>query len=287
MKKGVAWATYVGKLALAQHDDKHKPDHDLPPKQRGTTRHQKFRQPTVPTEAKVLRRFTWASRSLGTVEFTEDLHDEEDCIPSQPTTLAQQCIAKWREAEVTDDPAETRVRRYMAAFNCRGRCDGDGRRVYPNTQLGKHFGHEDLDLLKPQDALGHVIMVAGMPPEQFFWCRICGAHTARRARNLAKVCSRRMRNPRVTKLLELGKHPYESGNPLLATMPRRLTIRDVGGTCYSFQGDSDGSITGNERTMPRVIRPLDTVTSDKCIPLVECFSEEEDPFGFGVGLDAP
>ena len=82
MKRGFEWAVYIGKIALAQHDDVHRPDHNLPPKQRCTARHQKARLPSVPTEAKVLRRFTWAARSLGTVEFTEDLHDEEECVLS-------------------------------------------------------------------------------------------------------------------------------------------------------------------------------------------------------------
>ena len=95
-----------------------------------------------------------------------------------------------------------------------------------------------------------------------------------------------MKNPRVTKLLELGKHPYDSGNPLLATLPRRLTVRDIGGTCNSYQGDSDDSITADERSLPRVVCPSAALTADTCIPQFDSYYEEENPFGFGVGLDA-
>ena len=95
-----------------------------------------------------------------------------------------------------------------------------------------------------------------------------------------------MRNPRVARLLELGRHPYDSGNPLLTTMPRRLTLRDVGGTCNGFQGDSDGSITADERTLPRVLAPNCATTLDPCISVLSgSISDDENPFGFGIELD--
>ena len=53
-------------------------------------------------------------------------------------------------------------------------------------------------------------------------------------------------------LLMAGRHPYTDGNPLLATMPRRLTYRDIGGCPDSLEEGSDASITGDEHTPPCV-----------------------------------
>ena len=63
------------------------PDHTLPQRNRKKEQKLKHNQPAVPIQAKVIRRITWASRSLGTVEYTDDLF-EERAKAEQRRTLA-------------------------------------------------------------------------------------------------------------------------------------------------------------------------------------------------------
>ena len=275
MKRGTEWATWVGRAALAQRSKDYFPDHTLPPPRRGKVKNLKLKRPTIPQEAKVIRKFPCAARSLGTVEFTEDLHDELDETHAAPTTQAIETLQKWRTAPVTDDPAEARVRRYMSVFRCHGGNAATGKRLLPN-----YLGHEDLDELLPSSALGHRMQVAGLPPRQYFWCQTCGAHSGRRARNLTRHCMRKMRNPKAIFYLDAGRHPYEENHPMLATQPRRLTTRDVGGVGHGWQADSDGSITGDERMLPAILRSSATGQQ-------HCADEEvENPFGFDLSLDS-
>ena len=88
-----------------------------------------------------------------------------------------------------------------------------------------------------------------------------------------------MSNPRVATLLMAGRHPYHDKNPLLATMPRRLTYRDIGGSPYSVDCGSDASITGDERTPP--IRNTDDGHCTSNIPE----TWDDDPLGFSCSLD--
>ena len=159
----------------------------------------------------------------------------------------------------------------MLAFKCHGATTSAGKRLLP-----KCLGPEDLEELLPSSALGHRMMVAGIPPRQYFWCQACGAHTARRAGNLTKPCTITMKNTRVIQFLDAGRHPYEAEHGLLATPPRRLTTRDVGGIGHDPNADSDCSITGDARTLPSVVR--------KCAHSAE--DEIENPFGFMLSLDA-
>ena len=164
----------------------------------------------------------------------------------------------------------------MQSFKCKAASYGRGLRLLPNSAA---FGDEDLSALRQNDALKHTIYVAGLPPEQFFWCAGCGAHTARRARNLTKQCTNKMSNPRVAALLMAGRHPYLDKNPLLATMPRRLTYRDIGGSPYSVDCDTEASITGDECTPP--FRPTDDGQCTSSVPQ----TWDDDPFGFSYSLD--
>ena len=85
-----------------------------------------------------------------------------------------------------------------------------------------------------------------------------------------------MKNLRAIRFLDAGRHPYEAERGLLATPPRRLTTRDVGGIGHDPSADSDCSITGDERTLPSVVRKCALSTED----------EIENPFGFSLSLDA-
>ena len=159
----------------------------------------------------------------------------------------------------------------MSVFRCHGGNAATGKRLLPN-----YLGHEDLDELLPSSALGHRMQVAGLPRRHYFWCQTCGAHTGRRARNLTKQCTRKMRNPKVIYYLDAGRHPYEGDQPMLATQPRRLTTRDVGGVGHGRQADSDGRITADERMLPPILR-------QQC--MYEAEEEVENPFGFYNSLD--
>ena len=86
-----------------------------------------------------------------------------------------------------------------------------------------------------------------------------------------------MRNPKAIYYLDAGRHPYEENHPMLATQPRRLTTRDVGAVGHGRQADSDGSITGDERILPSILR-----SSGTC-DLAE--QDIENPFGFYCSLD--
>jgi len=163
MKRGSEWASWVGRTALAQRDGIHEPDHTLPQQNRREPKRTNMREPVVPTQAKVIRRCPWAVRSLGTVEFTGDLHDEDEAYHSLPTSQAVEVLNKWRPTPINHSPAETRVRRYMMAFKCHGGPTTMGKRLLPRS-----FGSEDLEELLPSDALGHHMMVAGLPPRQYF-----------------------------------------------------------------------------------------------------------------------
>ena len=139
-----------------------------------------------------------------------------------------------------------------------------------------------MGLLNPSDAMGHLMYVAGLPPNQYFWCDRCGAHTAKRARNLTKSCPKIMRNPAVAKLLRDGKHPYDDGHPLLSTMPRRLTYRDVGPSAKRCKSDSEASITGIDEELPSVLRPPNPAVAQHHAYEVEF---DTNPFGFPVNFD--
>ena len=59
----------------------------------------------------------------------------------------------------------------------------------------------------------------------------------------------------------------------------------VGGICVGYQGDSDGSVTADEKVLSRSIDPRVMSTPDTCIPFRDSLDEEENPFGFDMGLD--
>ena len=84
-----------------------------------------------------------------------------------------------------------------------------------------------------------------------------------------------MKNTRVIQFLDAGRHPYEAEHGLLATPPRRLTTRDVGGIGHDPNADSDSSITGDDHTLPSVLRKG-----------ANCAEDIENPFGFMFNLDA-
>ena len=83
-----------------------------------------------------------------------------------------------------------------------------------------------------------------------------------------------MANPRALNRLMNGRHPVEDND--LATMPRRMTINDVGIAPKEQNTWSDASFTGGDRPPPTV----SVTRCDDGLPL-----SDEDPFGFGFGID--
>ena len=102
-----------------------------------------------------------------------------------------------------------------------------------------------------------------------------------RARNLTKPCRGKVANPRVLSKLSQGKHPYDDKN--LATVPRRMTVDDVGYASKEQGSWSDGSVTGCEReVLPTP--PAQSISQHCGIAQMEP-SSDEDVFGFGGGID--
>ena len=70
-----------------------------------------------------------------------------------------------------------------------------------------------------------------------------------------------------------GRHPAD--DTVLATLPRRMTINDVGITPKEYNTWSDASYTGDERPLPTSHGTMDVGRT----------GSDEDPFGFGFDLD--
>lgn len=71
-------ATWAGVAAAMQYDgDFEGCDHDVKPKDACRPKRTKAARVEVPPEAKALRKFPWASRSLGTCEYVEDIHCDD------------------------------------------------------------------------------------------------------------------------------------------------------------------------------------------------------------------
>ena len=135
--------------------------------------------------------------------------------------------------------------------------------------------------LPTEAALGHRMHTAGMPPNQFFWCSRCAAHTCQRARNLTKPCKGKIANPRALSRLTAGRHPYDDKN--LATQPRRLSVQDVGFAPKEQDTWSEDSLTGCER--PNTAEVVNVLTNTVNSSGMHDVEVDEDPFDFGFGLD--
>ena len=81
--------------------------------------------------------------------------------------------------------------------------------------------------------------------------------------------------------LSKGRSPYGTRG-LLATAPRRMTMRDVGCVGLGCSADSDSAITGDELDLPTPLRP----PVDPSHQHLSYEYADENPFGFSLGLDA-
>ena len=87
-----------------------------------------------------------------------------------------------------------------------------------------------------------------------------------------------MANPRA-KRLAAEKHPRDDTD--LATAPRRMTMRDVGGIGLGCSADDDSNVTGDERSLPTPVRPRE----EHALLLHQYVDVDENPFGFSLDLD--
>ena len=90
------WAKWTGKAAALQYDKEFEGcDHDIRDRHSSNHRTGKKARVNIPDEARVLRKFPWASRSLGSIEYVSELHHqgikaaEEDVVLSQATRASK------------------------------------------------------------------------------------------------------------------------------------------------------------------------------------------------------
>ena len=214
------WARWVGFAAAKQYEAGHVCDHD--------TRTETFRrssgglcsQPTLPKEARIIRRFPWAGRSMGTQEHRELQADSDgtDNIVGAASTVDIALSARVRAEQERSSRAQ-RVQRFCERFANTGHSKGT--RCTPTN-----FVPEKDEWLPTNMAMGHAMHTVGMHPEQFYWCEKCGAHTNERVKALKVPCKNRQGNPGVADKLRRGIHPYKGTRLLTGT--RRMTLEDVG-----------------------------------------------------------
>ena len=88
--------------------------------------------------------------------------------------------------------------------------------------------------------MGHVMMTAGLHPQQFFWCNLCSSYTNLRARKLKRTCDRVNRSVLAVEALRQGFNPNDGTN--LISPPRRLCKREVGSGTWSGEGRPDDNL---------------------------------------------
>ena len=234
------WATWIGKATLLQYsNDFEGCDHDLRSTVRDKTKpcSQKVR---VPEEAKILRRMPWAKASLGTVDYTGDLWQQE----SKPQSLPAPDVAMQALTSSSSSVAEAR---YVELFHKRVHRGA----VINNKRLIPYRIDSEIDQwLEPSKAMGHVMWTAGLGKSQYYWCDLCSSYTGQRAQKLTKSCDRTTRNVRAVNQLRLGINPID--NTALAVRPRRLTRRDIGDTFLAMTPNtlSDDEGFGSECSSP-------------------------------------
>ena len=160
----------------------------------------------------------------------------------------------------------------------------------------KQMRHElDLDL-PANKALGHTMYVAGVRPEQYIWCELCGAYSGQRVQNLDKSC--RGYKPRTQAVQRLNMSCNPTNNRPLAISKRRMTVRDVGMKHgWDLQGSplatenlyasqmlrTDNDLHSADRQLYARVTQEDTPSTHHFI--IASDEEENDPFGHGMCLE--
>ena len=147
----------------------------------------------------------------------------------QVLNIAQSARKRRRYTTKTNPDQETRVADFADVFQRAAQVrpgDYDNQSdSYPMPSFTKMKHELDIDL-PAHKALGHVMYVAGIRPQQFVWCQRCCAYSGQRVQLLDKPCKgNRPRSQPFTRL-DSSKHPITC-TPL-ATQKRRMTVRDIG-----------------------------------------------------------
>ena len=215
------WARWIGKAAALQHDSEFQGcDHDLKPTQHKSGGKSKKLTANIPYEARILRKFPWGIRSLGSAEYRDDLHDQAP-VPSDPNADNRVLdMARTARAAASRTMVGARYLDHFDAGQSQNQPRIWGRRVFTKAVNEYH------EPLSQDDALGHRLFIAGLFPNQYIWCEACNSYTGVRAQKLLRKCTRIRHPSRAISRLKDGNHP-DMGTPL-TTLPRRVTRRDVG-----------------------------------------------------------
>ena len=149
--------------------------------------------------------------------------------------------------------------------------------------------------LSQEDAMGHRLYIAGLYPNQYIWCEACNSYTGTRAQKLLRPCTRIRHPSRAIGRLRCGNNP-DDDTPL-ATLPRRVTRRDVGtdvwigssGYTHTPQGDPD-YVLASTGTSEYACADFDldvclsNITHPSSVHLWVDICEEDDPLDLGTNL---
>ena len=166
--------------------------------------------------------------------------------------------------------------------------------VTPSLTPCTQIRHElDLDLLATK-ALGHTMYVAGVKPDQYIWCEMCGAYSGQRVQNLDKMC--KCYKARTQPIQRLNQSHNPRNNQPLDIQKRRMTVRDVGlRQGWDLQGSPDATenlyarptvcIDSDLHNIDRHLYAGSAQTSSPSTPHFMIASDEDDnPFGHDMYL---
>ena len=222
------WVAWVGKASQLQYSTEVEGcDHDKKDGRKCNTAGPK-QCARIPTEARVIRRMPWASNSLGTIEYKEDLWTQDATSAVDDDQVVRQASGLQTRIGEKGSVAE---KSYVDSFHnrCSTQCHAAGIRVMTRSCV-----NELSDALPTSAALGHMMFVTGVHSEQYFWCGLCSAYTGQRAQKLTKDCDRVTRKVKAVDRLRQGQHP--TTGLALPSKPRRLCKRDVGDSLWNCEG---------------------------------------------------
>ena len=228
----------------------------------------------LPEEATVLRSIPWTSRSMSTIEYTEDLRLQAEAAESKDP--ADQQHPKRRRVDsicpsildidhpmggATSSNSACRVGSFISSFHSHVAHNGSNSEDFMPRCL-PHMRPEMEDELPPEHAMGHRMYVVGMRPRQYFYCGLCYGYSGNRVQKLAMTCQPAKVVPKSIGNLMTGIHPTD-GTPL-DTLPRRMSKRDTGFQTWCGTGNPGATfnafvLEGDETVHPIgfMERPLD------------------------------
>ena len=270
----IHWARWLGHASLLQYSKGMDGcDHDLRPKI-AMAKAKNLRQDVkLPVEAKVIRKMPWARSSVGTIEYLDDLWQQDDISSDKLDSTESEVVHQVRKHGTISERA------YVDKFH--HNVNGNGKRHTGPRFVPRTCVLEMNDNLPTEAAMGHMMMTAGLKPRQFFWCELCSSYHGQRVRKLMPQCDRLKRKVPAVEALRRGFHPIEG--TLLLTQPRRLCKRDVGTHSWSGEGRPDDNLVMCQNCDTRLDQELIVCGSDE-LAMVFPHAEEEDPLGLGLDL---